>query len=213
MFTGIIEQTGSIVSLSKVRDRYSLCIAIPAMTQTFKEGDSISINGVCLTIVAVKNNQLRFDVSAQTYSTTTFCKAKAHDSVNIERSLLVQARLQGHFVLGHVDGIRKIISLKKGNQPKIVIATTPHDRDRIVEKGSIALDGISLTIGEIGTDAITVYLIPHTLKNSNLKGKKAGDWVNVEFDILGKYVLKRIGNGQERSRVITNDYLKAKGFI
>ena len=206
MFTGIIEKTATIKNLTRKQSTCRLTIYIKKDLDSVKKGDSISVNGACLTVVDIRKNHLTFDIMHETFRNTSFSHSKSNDIVNIERSLEWKSRLDGHFVLGHVDSVQKIKTIKKNARPYVEVAISPDDKTHVVRKGSIAIEGISLTIGEVYKDRIRVYIIPYTLQNTNLKYKKTGDWVNIEFDILGKYAHKS-------PQVLTEEFLKNKGFI
>lgn len=191
MFTGIIEKTGIIKGISKKMDTHRLTVYIKKELDSVKKGDSIAVNGACLTVVDIARNRLTFDIMEETFRNTSFRYMKNNDVVNIEKALLWQSRLEGHFVLGHVDRVGKLMAIKKYSRPYIDVAVAPDDKIYVVKKGSIAIDGISLTIGEIYANMIRAYLIPYTLLNTNLKYKRRGDAANIEFDILGKYVQQK----------------------
>lgn len=213
MFTGIIERTGLVKNISKRYNTYQLTVDIGKYLGAVKKGDSISVNGVCLTAVDIRKNQLVFDLMEETFTNTSFRYIKNRDMVNIERSLGWQSRLEGHFVLGHVDGTRKIKTIRKEVHPYIDISIVPDDKIYIVEKGSIAIEGISLTIAEVYASYFRVYIIPYTLANTNLKYKKTGDQVNIEFDILGKYIHNRESYKNNKLPLVTKGLLESKGFI
>jgi len=214
MFTGIIEQTGIIKDISRGSGTRRLCVHLSKKPESAKIGDSVSINGVCLSIIEIEKNHLSFDIMEETFKNTSFRRAKANDIVNVERSRAWKERIEGHFVLGHVDGARKIRSIKKDAGPPYVdIAVLPGDKIYLVKKGSLAIDGISLTVGALYESAVRVFLIPHTLRNTTLEYKKTGDEINVEFDILGKYVESNLLYGKNTSGAITGDLLRNNGFI
>ena len=213
MFTGIIEQTGIIKNLSKKKDVYRSAIYIKKDLDSIVTGDSVSINGVCLTAVDVRKNHIIFDIMRETFLDTSFCHLRNNDVVNIERSLEWESRIDGHFVLGHVDRVQRIKAIEKHTHPYIDVTIAPDDKIYIVKKGSIAIDGISLTIGEVYKDRIRVYVIPYTLKKTNLKYKKKGDPVNIEFDILGKYIHNSVLYKKDRHPALTKESLEKSGFI
>ncbi|UCD55474.1 MAG: riboflavin synthase [Candidatus Omnitrophota bacterium] len=213
MFTGIIEQTGIIKNLSKKKDIYRLDIYIKKNLDSIKAGSSVSINGVCLTVVDLRKNHVIFDIMKETFLNTSFRHLKNNDVVNIESSLKWAPRIDGHFVLGHIDRIQRIKSIEKHTRPYIDVTLAPDDKIYIVKKGSIAIDGISLTIGEVYKDKVRAYIIPYTLKNTNLKYKKKGDPVNIEFDILGKYIHNSLLYKRDIKLVLTKESLKKNGFI
>jgi len=214
MFTGLIEEIGEVKFKSQKNNSLILGIKGEKITEDSKVGDSICVDGVCLTISNIKNGVLFFDVMAETLRVSTLNNLRIGNQVNLERALKVDARFGGHFVSGHTDGIGKIIQItSKGNSKEMKIATpaydlqgqayysdsqrlrriaTPSDFTQfIVPKGSIAVDGVSLTVVKVEMDYFTVALIPHTLENSTLGMRRQGDKVNIELDILAKYVAKK----------------------
>jgi len=211
MFTGIVEGIGGVVTLSRRADIHRLTINSRREFKDVKSGDSLSINGACLTLLKQKGNVLEFDVMKETFAKTSFRYLKAGDIVNIERALEREARIDGHFVLGHVDSVRKIKALNKKHDPYLDIDLRREDRQYVVKKGSVAIDGISLTVSELFEDRLRVSIIPYTLENTNFKYKNAADFVNVEFDILGKYILKK--SEEKKPAAVTENFLKDKGFI
>ena len=213
MFTGLVENVGRIKSVSRKNDICRLEILTKQKLDDVKIGDSISVSGACLSVVGIKDRSLSFDIMAETIKNTSFRQLKNNDVVNVERSLRVNSKIGGHFVLGHVDSVQKIKEIKRQRESYIDVAIAKNDRAYVVKKGSIAIDGISLTIGEIHDDKIRVYIIPHTLHNTNLKLKKKGDVVNLEFDVLGKYALNRSFGKKGKPASITEEFLKIKGFI
>lgn len=216
MFTGIIEQTGIVESLYKKSDIYCLSVCIRKTGQNpelLREGDSVAVNGACLTVVGIKKKCILFDVMEETFNNTAFRQIKKEEPVNLERALKREGRLEGHFVLGHVDGARKISSIGKESNPYLEIELHPADSAYVIEKGSVAIDGISLTIARKKGNKVQMRIIPHTLANTNLKHKKAGGLVNVEFDILGKYILNKTADEKMKVPRITETLLREKGFI
>jgi riboflavin synthase, alpha subunit len=191
MFTGIIEEIGAIKGISKSSTGAVLKIKSEKIHADAKLGDSISVNGACLSVTAINANILSFDVIPETLKRTTLADLKANDSVNLERSVKADARIGGHFITGHVDYKARINDIIKSQAGIGFNVSLPKEFSKfVVEKGSVALDGISLTVALASKDNFTVYLIPHTLKNTTFGIKKKGDFVNVETDIIGKYVAK-----------------------
>ncbi|MBU1061242.1 MAG: riboflavin synthase [Candidatus Omnitrophica bacterium] len=189
MFTGIIEEIGIVTGINKTRTGVSLKLKTANIHSDSKIGDSIAINGVCLSISDKKGTELSFDVIPETLRRTNLGELKLRDSVNLERSLKVDSRLGGHFVSGHIDYKGRINRLLKdsggiGFEVSLPIAFSK----LVVEKGSIALDGVSLTVANVLIESLTVYLIPHTLKITTFQKKKKGDSLNVEIDILAKCI-------------------------
>lgn len=195
MFTGLIEEIGQIESLQKKSDGMLLYVKAKKILEDAKLGDSIAVNGVCLTVVDIKNDKVAFELSNETINRSNFRYAKIGDYVNLERALKASDRLGGHIVQGHVDTTGKIVEMKNLGSHIELLLQIPHEyKSLLIEKGSIAVDGISLTINYVLNDKISINIIPHTLENTNLKHKKVGDLVNLEFDILGKYILKFISS-------------------
>ena len=192
MFTGIIEEIGKVQGITRAKTGICLSMNAGKIASGVKIGDSIAVNGACLSITAIKNGLLSFDVIAETLSRTAIGELKINDSVNLERSLKADSRIDGHFVSGHIDYKGRIIELLKGLDGTGFRISVPGEFSSfIVEKGSIAIDGVSLTVADVTKDSFIVYLIPHTLKTTTFKSKKRGDAVNVETDLLAKYILKQ----------------------
>lgn len=211
MFTGIIKELGSVKSIEKIGDIYRLEIESKSISKSADIGDSIALNGVCLTLVKKNNGILSFDCMEETIRRTALGGLKSNDWVNLEGALRAGDPLGGHFVLGHVDCLGMVRNFgKQGNDVSMEIEVPGEFRRLVVEKGSIAIDGISLTIGKAQANNFKVYIIPHTLKVTTLGSKKRGDRVNIEFDIIGKYVLK--SEGLDKDPTITDAFLKEKGF-
>jgi riboflavin synthase len=193
MFTGIIEETGRIISITRRETAWRLEIAARAALADVALGDSIAVNGCCLTVVAFAGDRLTFDVLEETWRLTTFSDLAEGAAVNLERSLRFGGKMGGHFVTGHIDGVGLIeVFEQRGTDHYLRVRTPAGSAARLVHKGSIAIDGISLTVAETEGDAFAVWLIPHTLTVTNLREKRAGDGVNLEFDMLGKYVEKLV---------------------
>jgi riboflavin synthase len=208
MFTGIVEDRGTIKSISRGKDAVELGVTCRNIWDDLRVGDSIAINGVCLSVTKMKD-ALYFDVVKNTYELTGLKRLKKGDKVNLEGALKMGQALGGHIVSGHVDGERKIRNNCRTLRGwTLDIEMTPEDEKHLVAKGSVAIDGISLTVGEILNGAFRVFIIPHTLETTTLEGLKKGGFVNVEFDVMGKYSAK-----QTQSSSITEDTLRNKGFI
>lgn len=191
MFTGIIEETGRCLSLEERGDAWRLMLEVGALAEGVATGDSVAVNGCCLTAVVIEPGLLGFDLLEETLRLTGFAGMKPGVRVNLERSLAVGGRLGGHFVTGHIDArgtIRKIE--QDGKNIRLEVAVPTGFERYLVYKGSIAIDGISLTVAEVTDDGFVVWLIPHTLEVTNLHQRHAGDGVNLEFDLLAKYVEK-----------------------
>ena len=195
MFTGIVEKMGTVASTQKLKGRtYTMRIDLGKMIKEVHIGDSIALNGACLTVVGKRGTVGSFDVMGETLRRTNLGGLKPSSRVNIERSMSLKDRISGHFVIGHIDGtgtITKIQSQSDGSV-KMTVSTSKRLTSMMVEKGSVALDGISLTLVDVTSREFSVYLIPHTLEITTLGIKKKGDLVNIEADYIGKYVLKLV---------------------
>lgn len=193
MFTGIIEGTGRVVKISrdtKNRSAIRMTVDLGRHSRGLKTGQSVALNGVCLTATRLSKSSCVFEMIEETTKKTDLGNLRAGSMVNIERSLKAGDRLEGHFVLGHVDGVGTIKRIQKKPKEVRVWFEVPKDLARyVVKKGSIAIDGISLTIVDIKGSLAAVSLIPHTVEVTNLDARKAGDKINIETDILGKYIL------------------------
>lgn len=191
MFTGIVEELGTVVAVAADR----LVLDGPLVTRDVAEGDSIAVNGVCLTVVAIDGARFTADVMTETWKRTSLGELAEGDEVNLERAALPTTRLGGHLVQGHVDGVGQIAAREAGGDGwESVRFTAPPPLMRyLVEKGSITVDGVSLTVIGTGPDWFSVGLIPTTLERTTLGRKQAGDPVNLEVDIIAKYVEKMVG--------------------
>src|SRR5947209_883284 len=162
------------------------------LAKDLRVGDSVAINGVCLTASGITKGIIEFEMISETIKKTNLGHLKNGDKVNIERSLKIGDRLEGHFVLGHVDGVGTVVKIEKqSNQVKIWIETPDELSKHIIRKGSVTIDGISLTVVDVSKNKFSVSIIPHTIKTTNLRFKKIRDKVNIETDILGKYILSK----------------------
>jgi riboflavin synthase len=196
MFTGIVEGTGIIKSMVKINDNDKAAdnrieIDLGKLSKGLEVGDSVNVNGTCLTATRILKSVAYFEVVKETMKRTALGILKAGDQVNLERSLRINDRLEGHIVLGHVDGVGKIESIKKiPSETKMWINMSKEISKYLVPKGSVALDGISFTIVDVSDTRFSVALVPHTLAVTTFKNKRKGDKVNIEADILSKYVTK-----------------------
>ncbi|WP_456384349.1 riboflavin synthase [Persephonella sp.] len=201
MFTGIVEEVGIVLQTEPAPGGLRLKVRAEKVIQDTKLGDSIAVNGVCLTVVDITEGDITFDVSRETVERSNIGKLKTGEPVNLERALRPSDRLGGHIVQGHVDTVGRISSITpEGEHTRFRIEFSPEYSDLVVEKGSIAVDGISLTINKINGSTVSINIIPHTIENTNLRSRKVGDEVNIEFDIIGKYVLRMVG-GRKKSRL------------
>jgi riboflavin synthase len=201
MFTGLIAELGKVVEIERGNESAIFTIQAPLLISQIKVGDSISVNGVCLTATSVTESSFSADVMIQTLKITGLAKLEIGSPVNLELAAQIDARMGGHIVQGHVDGVAHVVGLTPGDKWARFDITIPQELGKyIVNQGSIALDGISLTVGEIDdtNNQVTVWLIPETLERTNLSTKKAGDLINVEVDVLAKYVERLISRGAKK---------------
>ena len=189
MFTGLVEETGTLVSLDRSEIGARLTVRAPLVSSDARIGDSIAINGCCLTVVLHDGETLAFDLLAETLARTNLGDLTIGASVNLERALAATARLGGHFVQGHIDCTAEVLALEPhGTDHRLEIALPAEFAHLIAFKGSIAVDGISLTVAEVRDASFVVWIIPHTLTQTNLAKRRAGERVNLEFDLLAKYL-------------------------
>jgi riboflavin synthase len=190
MFTGLVEELGEVVSLERLQSGgVQLTLSAPRVAADAQLGDSVAVNGCCLTLAAKPDGLLRFDLLQETLARTSLGEVQTGGCVNLERALKAGGRLGGHFVQGHVDCTARIVALEpKGADLRLEVAIPGGGARYLVEKGSIAVDGISLTVAGVGADSFVVWIIPHTLECTNLGRLRVGDPVNLEYDLLAKYV-------------------------
>ena len=192
MFTGLIEEVGTVTSTRERKRRKQLQIVAPRMAKKIRTGESVALNGCCLTLSARRGDRLTFDLLEETLARTNLKMLKRDSSVNLERALRRDGRLGGHFVQGHVDCTSRIISFEQiGGDYRLAVELPAEFARYVACKGSIAIDGISLTIADVSPMSFAVWIIPHTKRHTNLHHAEAGEVVNLEFDILAKY-LERI---------------------
>jgi riboflavin synthase len=215
MFTGLIEEIGEIKSIEKAAKSAMITIKSEKVLQGIKLGDSICTNGVCLTVTEFTSNTFSVDVMAETVRSSNLGKLKQGSKVNLERALRLEGRLGGHIVSGHIDGIGTIIDLQsEENATWVSVKTTTDILKYIVHKGSITIDGISLTVAYVDESIFKVSIIPHTKGETTLVIKKIGDEVNLESDMMAKYVEKLLKYGEVpvQKKSINMDFLKENGF-
>lgn len=189
MFTGIVEETGEVVSLARSAGGARLVLKAAVVTQDLRLGDSVAVNGCCLTAAGIDGETLAFDLLDETLQRTNLGACEPGARVNLERALAANARLGGHFVSGHIDCTSPVIAFEKsGADYRLEIALPAEFAKYVIFKGSIAVNGISLTVAELKEASFVIWLIPHTLEVTNLSQLKAGDPINLEFDMLAKYV-------------------------
>ena len=208
MFTGIIEEVGKIQSITSNK----ISILASAVTKDTNIGDSIAVNGVCLTVTKINAGGFDADISPETMRITTFGKLKTGSFLNLERAMPLNGRFGGHIVSGHTDGIGRSKYIKKDSDFYTIELEISADLSKyVVKKGSISVNGISLTVADVHENIIKIAVIPHTYENTNLKYLQIGDYVNIETDILAKYVEKFLSTGDNKSG-ISMEFLLENGF-
>jgi riboflavin synthase len=214
MFTGIVEDTAKVSRIEHRGQEKSLILELPPHLTEVQLGDSININGVCLTVVQKNEQRIELDLSSETLQKTALRELREGDQVNLERALRLTDRLGGHIVTGHVDGIGEIVEKREEGDFLQLKIRVPESVSRyVVQKGSIAIDGISLTVNEYQEGEIRMTLIPYTIEKTTLRQKRVGDRVNIEGDILGKYVEKLLDRGDRKPGQVDLSFLKQHGFI
>ena len=210
MFTGIVEEVGKIKNIQGGTN-YKLTIAASKILEDIHLGDSIAVNGICLTTIKWDNGSFTVDVMRETLERTSLHKLRAGSFVNLERALAANGRFGGHIVSGHIDGTGEIINIRRdANAVWYKIKTSEKIMEFIIEKGSIAIDGISLTVAKVDRSAFYVSVIPHTLENTILLSKKSGDIVNLENDIVSKYI--KSFTDKNSNSPLCESFLKSNGF-
>ena len=210
MFTGIIEEVGKIKNIQGGTN-YKLTIAASKILEDIHLGDSIAVNGICLTAISWDNGSFTVDVMRETLERTSLHRLRAGSFVNLERALAANGRFGGHIVSGHIDGTGEIINIRRdANAVWYKIKTSEKIMEFIIEKGSITIDGISLTVAKVDRSAFYVSVIPHTLENTILLRKKTGDIVNLENDIVGKYI--KSFTDKNSNSTLCESFLKNNGF-
>jgi len=215
MFTGIIEEVGEIKTIKRSQKSAVLSIEGDTIFSDLKVGHSVAVNGVCLTVVSLSNNTFTADIMSETLDRSSLGSLKSGSKVNLERAMDASGRFGGHIVSGHIDGIGFITSIKEdANAIWYTISCSDKLLCYIVEKGSITIDGISLTVAKVTNSNFTVSIIPHTAKSTILSQRSVTDKVNLENDVIAKYVEKfMINKSKSNNSNITSDFLKKTGFI
>ena len=217
MFTGLVEELGKVRSLSRGTHSIRLTIAAEKVLRDVKMGDSIAVDGACLTVVDFSAGSFTVDVMPETFDRTTLSMRKSGDTVNLERTLRVGDRLGGHIVSGHVDAVADLVAVTPRDNANILRVQVPRKlAPFLIPQGSVAVDGVSLTIVDCGDDWFEVSLIPHTWDVTILSGKRAGDKVNIETDVLGKYIYRMAQTksvGDPEKKPIGIDFLAQHGFL
>jgi riboflavin synthase len=200
MFTGLIAELGRITAIEKGESSAVFTVSAPALISQIALGDSVAVNGVCLTATSITGDSFTADVMVQTLAVTSLAQLAVGSPVNLELAALLNTRMGGHMVQGHVDGVATVVGLTPGEKWAQFDITVPEKLAKyIVNQGSICLDGVSLTVGEINdaNNVVTVWLIPETLERTNLSTKKSGDLITVEVDVLAKYVERLLAKGDK----------------
>jgi len=211
MFTGLIEEIGTIKEKIRTGGGYSITVHASVVTNDLRIGDSVAINGVCQTVVQVTSASFTVTAVEETLQKTTLGGLKSGSKVNLERAMPANGRFGGHFVLGHVDTVGRIVAIKTGATEVLVTVSFPSEFEKyLIPVGSIAIDGISLTVARLDQDQCTVAIIPHTFENTILHEKRPRDEVNLEFDVLGKYVVRNLSHKEPQR--ITPEWLAGHGF-
>ena len=213
MFTGIIEETGEIKHFSRMDSGAVVEVACKKVLEGIKIGDSIAINGVCETVTKITNSSFCAKISDETLDVTTFNNLSQGEKVNLERALTLDSRIGGHIVTGHVDCVGNIVGIENNSEFYDFEIEVPDEQAKyLVYKGSVTVNGISLTVADVSDNCFRVAVIPHTYENTNLKYLKADDTVNIETDILGKYVEKMLSTRDNKSD-ISFEFLQENGFV
>jgi|ERR1051326_258496 riboflavin synthase len=212
MFTGIVERTGRVEAIRKGRNSRELYVREPRLARSMRKGASLAVNGACLTVTSARKGVMRFDVLNETLRRTNFGGLEPGGLVNLERALRADGRMDGHFVLGHVDARGKIRRYDREGKDYVLEVEAPGTVMKyVIEKGSIAVDGISLTVATLGRDWFRIWIIPHTHKVTNLFTRRAGDFVNLEADVLGKYAERLLGRSRGKGK--WSEFLLQRGTV
>lgn len=215
MFTGLIEDVGKVAAIGRIGDGARLQVSTGLLLDEIRLGDSVAVNGVCLTVVKKSAGTLFFDVSPESMDRTTFKLLRPGSSVNLERALRVGDRLGGHLVSGHVDCVALVRDRREVSGNHLFSFQLPaHHARSLIEKGSVAVDGISLTVNTVSDDGFSVNIIPHTAECTTLRHRKAGDEVNIETDVIGKYVERLLSGRKEPGKEgVSLELLAKSGFL
>ncbi|MDP8236129.1 MAG: riboflavin synthase [Candidatus Erginobacter occultus] len=210
MFTGIIQQLGTVISRSPGR----LVLDVGDLADTCRLGDSLAVSGTCLTVVEIEPPRLTMDVLAETEERTNLSRLEPGDRVNLEPALKAGEGLGGHFVTGHVDGPARLLARESTGRDWILRVRVPAGQEKfVVEKGSIALDGVSLTVAAVEGDEVSVHVIPYTFSHTSLSSRPVGARLNLETDLLGKYVARQLEGRETSIRPIDVGFLEEMGFM
>ena len=208
MFTGIIEEVGLVKTITNNK----IVVKCSNILSQIALGDSVAVNGVCLTVTAFDDSEFCADISPETFRVTNLQNIRPDNLVNLERAMPANGRFGGHIVSGHIDGVGQVVSIRpNSNFYDLEIKLNSTEVKYVIKKGSITINGISLTVADVVNDTVKLAIIPHTFENTNLKGLKIGDIVNVEVDIFAKYIEKFLSTSDNKSRIDV-DFLQRNGF-
>ena len=213
MFTGLIEEVGKVQDVAESNGTWHLTVGSKALIREMKKGDSIAVSGVCLTAVALKKDSIHFDLAAETVARTSLSRLKPQTLVNLELAMKHGERMGGHIVQGHVDGVGTLTSFARIPDAEdywLKLTLPPELMRYVVHKGSIAIEGISLTVAKLENNEVTIAIIPHTAEATNLKSLRPGDPVNIEVDVLAKYAERLLA--AKDTAPLSIDRLRAEGF-
>lgn len=214
MFTGLIEDLGTLLDLRRSSASASVSIATALPMAELRLGESIAVNGACLTVTAFANGRFAADVSPETLDKTTLGSLPRGVHVNLERALRLGDRLGGHLVTGHIDGMARLVErTRQGNAWRLAFQLEPTLARLLVSKGSVAVDGISLTVNEVTAEFFNVMIIPHTLAQTTLASLEVGDLVNIETDLIGKYVARLLAGASQPAGGVSLELLAKSGFL
>lgn len=213
MFTGLIEEVGKISSVRQANGKFDLVISASKITGSLKTGDSISVNGVCLTVTKFSSGKFCVDAVGETLKKTTIGGLRIGTEVNLEPALQLSQKLGGHLVQGHVNDVGTITEIKKLGENYLLYLSLPYHLEKyLIKEGSLAIDGISLTIADVNSNKLMCSIIPHTWKNTNLRARKPGDKVNIEIDVISKYVEKFSKNTPGNKNELSEEWLTKLGY-
>jgi riboflavin synthase len=214
MFTGLIEEIGEIASLRRTSSGVAVSVRAPRLAPEVRPGNSVAVSGVCLTVETAQSGLLAFHVGQETVQRSTAGAWQAGQRVNLERALAAGGRLGGHFVQGHVDATGTVTGVRReGETVWLSLSFPPEGAPYLVEKGSLAVEGVSLTIATLGPRELSIAVIPFTWDHTALVGLRPGDAVNLEYDILGKYVVNYLQRREGQAEGLTEDFLREQGFM
>jgi len=204
MFTGLVEEIGKIKTIKRKKDSLELTIITSVINDDLQLGDSVATNGVCLTVTSLNENEFCADVMPETFNITSLSKLRTGSYVNLERAMKLNSRFGGHIVSGHIDCTGRMLAIRKeGIASVITVSLEPSQRKFVIKRGSISLEGVSLTVCDVDNKSFKVSIIPHTKDETTLLAKRVGDLLNIEFDVFGKYVLNTLESKNRSLNIMT----------